>query len=162
VPPTSSPNRPDELDPSGDLAAIGQACFALHARMTARLLSRHYDAAVRREGLTLAQFGLLGAIAHDETAAERPRSDGALAEKLGMERTTLLRNIRLLAARGWIERRADGGRGLQHRLTEEGRAVLVRAIPLWQTAQRQVEQRLAGIGADEARRAMRALRRASR
>ena len=41
-----------------DLEAIGRSCFALHARMTARLLSRTYEAALRPLGLTLPQFGI--------------------------------------------------------------------------------------------------------
>ena len=48
-----------------DLEAIGKACFALHARMTARLLSRIYDAALRPVGLKLPQFGILGAIGYE-------------------------------------------------------------------------------------------------
>src|SRR5215218_588049 len=74
-----------------DLAAIGRACFALHARMTARLLTRVYDAAVRPTGLRFAQFGLLGAIAHGSATSQT-----ALADRLGLERTTLVRNLKFL------------------------------------------------------------------
>ena len=56
-----------------DLEAIGKACFALHARMTARLLSRVYDGALRPIGLKLPQFGILGAIGHGTPVSE----DGA-------------------------------------------------------------------------------------
>ena len=71
-----------------DLEAIGKTCFALHARMTARLLSRTYEAALRPLGLKLPQFGILGAIGHGTTASET-----VLAGKLGLERTTLVRNL---------------------------------------------------------------------
>jgi DNA-binding MarR family transcriptional regulator len=116
---------------STDLAAIGRACFALHARMTARLLTRVYDAAVRPSGLRFAQFGLLGAIAHGSTTSET-----ALAERLAMERTTLVRNLKLLEDKGWIEPVTGDGRGVRHRLTDEGLAILERAIPMWERAQR--------------------------
>jgi len=141
----------------GDLAAIGRACFALHARMTARLLTRVYDAAVRPTGLRFAQFGLLGAIAHGSAT-----SHTALADRLGLERTTLVRNLKFLEQKGWIEATPGGGRGLAHRLTPAGREILAHAIPLWERAQADIEARLGGIDPDAARGAMRALRKAAR
>ena len=145
-----------EVPGSADLEAIGKACFALHARMTARLLSRAYEAAMRPCGLTVAQFGLLGTIGHGGTMSET-----ALAEGLGLERTTLIRNLKILAKKGWVEpARGDGG-GLRHRLTPAGAEVLRAAIPLWQTAQHEVESRLAGADPDEIRHAMRVLRKAA-
>ncbi|MCC2650914.1 MAG: hypothetical protein K0Q60_1069 [Microvirga sp.] len=139
-----------------DLETIGRSCFALHARMTARLLSRTYEAALRPLGLKLPQFGILGAIGHGTTASET-----VLAERLGLERTTLVRNLKLLNQNGWIEPLPGEGRGLRHRLTPAGQAILEAAIPLWQQAQAQVESRLKDMEGDEARRAMRALRKAS-
>src|SRR6187402_3330159 len=140
------------LSPMTDLEAIGKACFALHARMTARLLSRVYDAAMRPADLRLAQFGLHGAIA----------SETALAERLGLERTTLVRNLKLLEDKGWIEPVAGDGRGVRHRLTEAGRKKFESAIPLWEAAQRRIEDKLGEVEPDDARLALRALRKASR
>ena len=139
-----------------DLEAIGKTCFALHARMTARLLSRTYEAALRPIGLKLPQFGILGAIGHGTMSSET-----VLAGKLGLERTTLVRNLKLLAQNGWIEPIPGEGRGLRHRLTPEGQALLEAAIPLWQQAQSQLEGKLKDLDAEEARRAMRALRKAA-
>ena len=139
-----------------DLEAIGRTCFALHARMTARLLSRTYEAALRPLGLKLPQFGILGAVGHGATVSET-----VLAERLGLERTTLVRNLKILAQNGWIEPIAGNGRGQRHRLTPSGQAILEAAIPLWQQAQDRLEARLTGTEADEARRAMRALRKAA-
>jgi len=140
-----------------DLAAIGRACFALHARMTARLLTRVYDAAVRPTGLRFAQFGLLGAIAHGSATSQT-----ALADRLGLERTTLVRNLKFLEQKGWIEATPGGGRGLANRLTPAGREILARAIPLWERAQADIEARLGGTDPDAARDALRALRKAAR
>ena len=140
-----------------DLEAIGKACFALHARMTARLLSRVYDAAMRPADLRLAQFGLLGAIAHGSATSET-----ALAERLGLERTTLVRNLKLLEEKGWIEPVPGNGRGVRHRLTDAGREKLESAVPLWEAAQRRIEEKLGDVQPDAARQAMRALRKASR
>ncbi len=140
---------------SQELEAIGKACFVLHARMTARLLSRAYEAAMRPAGLTVAQFSLLGTIGHGGTPTKT-----ALAERLGLERTTLIRNLKILAHRGWIEPMPGDGRGLRHRLTPAGAETLRAAIPLWEGAQRQVEARLSGADPDGVRHAMRALRKA--
>jgi DNA-binding MarR family transcriptional regulator len=139
-----------------DLEAIGKTCFALHARMTARLLSRTYEAALRPLGLKLPQFGILGAIGHGTTASET-----VLADRLGLERTTLVRNLKVLAENGWIEPVTGDGRGLRHRLTPAGQAILEAAIPLWQMTQDQLEAKLKDTDAEEARRAMRALRKAA-
>jgi DNA-binding MarR family transcriptional regulator len=139
-----------------DLEAIGKTCFALHARMTARLLSRTYEAALRPLGLKLPQFGILGAIGHGTTASET-----VLADRLGLERTTLVRNLKVLAENCWIEPVTGDGRGLRHRLTPAGQAILEAAIPLWQKAQDQLEAKLKDTDAEEARRAMRALRKAA-
>ena len=139
-----------------DLEAIGKTCFALHVRMTARLLSRTYEAALRPLGLKLPQFGILGAIGHGTTASET-----VLADRLGLERTTLVRNLKVLAENGWIEPVTGDGRGLRHRLTPAGQAILEAAIPLWQKAQDQLEAKLKDTDGEEARKAMRALRKAS-
>lgn len=139
-----------------DLEAIGRTCFALHARMTARLLSRSYEAALRPLGLKLPQFGILGTIGHGSTASET-----VLAERLGLERTTLVRNLKLLTQNGWIEPIPGEGRGLRHRLTPAGQTILEAAIPLWQQAQSRLEAKLKDMNAEEARKAMRALRKAA-
>ncbi|WP_201837120.1 MarR family winged helix-turn-helix transcriptional regulator [Microvirga zambiensis] len=139
-----------------DLEAIGRTCFALHARMTARLLSRAYEAALRPLGLKLPQFGILGAIGHGATVSET-----ILAERLGLERTTLVRNLKILTQNGWIEPIPEKGRGLRHRLTPAGQTLLDAAIPLWRQAQERLEARLNGTDAEEARMAMRALRKAA-
>ncbi len=139
-----------------DLDAIGKACFALHARMTARILSRAYESALRPVGLKIPQFGILGSIGHGTTLSET-----ALAERLGLERTTLVRNLKTLVDKGWIEPVSGDGRGQRHRLTPAGRAVLEAAIPLWEQAQHQLEARLADTDPDGVRQAMRSLRKAA-
>ncbi len=140
-----------------DLDAIGKACLALHARMTARLLSRAYEAALRPVGLKVPQFGILATVAHGANPSET-----ALAEQLGLERTTLVRNLKVLAEKGWIEPVAGEGRSLRHQLTPAGRATLEAAVPLWREAQRAIESRLPEGEAETARQAMRSLRKAAR
>ena len=154
-PEASAPAAAAQTPPG--LEAIGKACFALHARMTARLLTRTYEAAMRPLGLKIPQFGILGSIAHGPMTSET-----ALADRLGLERTTLVRNLKTLTDKGWLEPVPGDGRGQRHQLTAAGRQVLEAAIPLWEEAQREVEARLQGAEPDDIRQAMRALRKATR
>lgn len=62
-----------------------------------------------------------------------------LSEWLGMERTTLLRNLRPLQRDGLI-RIKGGGRGghVKLEITEKGRKALAKMLPAWRSAQDKV------------------------
>lgn len=79
----------------------------------------------------MTQFTLLGALALGGSA-----SINEISHALVIDRTTLTRNLRLLRQAGLVTARA-GQRGREQRLslTDEGRATLARAIPLWRAAQ---------------------------
>lgn len=140
-----------------DVEAAGLACYALHSRMTARALTRAYDAAMRPVGLRIPQFGILGAVALDLDLSET-----ALAARLGLERTTLVRNLKLLERRGWVEKAVGTPPGVRHRLTAAGREVLAAAMPAWKAAQDGIEQGLAPGEGGYAMSTLRSLRRATR
>jgi DNA-binding MarR family transcriptional regulator len=106
---------------------VGALCFGLHSRMTARAVSRAYNDRFRPLDLQGTQFSLLVAV---NRAADVPIA--ALADHLGAEASTLLRNLKIMEARGLI---AGGGgrgrRGRRLRLTPAGEALLARAMPIW-------------------------------
>jgi len=62
-----------------------------------------------------------------------------LSEWLGMERTTLLRNLRPLQRDGLV-RAKGGGRGghVELEITEKGRRTLAKLHPAWRSAQEKV------------------------
>jgi len=62
-----------------------------------------------------------------------------LSEWLGMERTTLLRNLRPLQRDGLV-RAKRGGRGghLELEITTKGRTALAKTLPAWRSAQDKV------------------------
>lgn len=120
-----------------EIAARGLACYALQARKTANVLARAYNAVIAGEGLEISQFSTLCAIALDNS-----HSVSALAESLGVDRSTLVRNLARLEALGLITRRAQGRR-VRHGLEPAGRAVLERALPRWSQIQDEIEQALA-------------------
>jgi DNA-binding MarR family transcriptional regulator len=62
---------------------------------------------------------------------------GELAESLGLERTTLTRNLAVLEAQGWVNvsiRDADA-RSRFVKATSKGRKVISAALPAWRRAQ---------------------------
>ena len=67
-----------------------------------------------------------------------------LAEALGMDRTTLTRNIALLSANGWADSRLADEDARAHviSVTDRGRAVAFAALPAWRKAQASVAEAL--------------------
>jgi DNA-binding MarR family transcriptional regulator len=108
-------------------------CACSQVRRVARKLSSLYDTLLSPEGLTITQYSLLANI---ERAGQL--SHTVLAEKVGMERTTLTRNLRPLTRARWVAA-ATGQDRRQHllQLTAAGRRKLLRSLPLWEEAQRQ-------------------------
>jgi DNA-binding MarR family transcriptional regulator len=108
-------------------------CTCSQARRFARKLSSLYDALLSPEDLTITQYSLLADI---ERAGQL--SHAVLAEKVGMDRTTLTRNLRPLTRAKWVT--AETGEDRRQRLlqlTAAGRRKLLRSLPLWEEAQRQ-------------------------
>jgi DNA-binding MarR family transcriptional regulator len=108
-------------------------CVCSQVRKLARKLSSLYDAFLAPAGLTITQFSLL---VHIARAGQLGHT--LLAEKVGMERTTLTRNLRPLT-RAKLVITATGLDRRQHllQLTAAGKRKLVRSLPLWEKAQRQ-------------------------
>jgi DNA-binding MarR family transcriptional regulator len=126
------------------MADIDCTCSAL--RRAARRLSQSYDTALAPEGLGVSQYAVLGTLA--KRSGEAP-TVGELAERLGLDRTTLAHNLRPLERDGFIRLTADRSDGRLRRvvLTEAGRDKRERCLPLWRSAQDGFEAR---FGAESA------------
>jgi DNA-binding MarR family transcriptional regulator len=103
----------------------------MNIRLAARLISRFLESRMQATGLTLAQFGLMTHIASagDDTI-------GSLAERAGLDQSTLSRNLRHLEQAGLIEIAAVE-QDLRRRavwLTEKGARRLEAAVPAWRHA----------------------------
>jgi DNA-binding MarR family transcriptional regulator len=136
---------------------VSDTCVCLHARMTARVVTRAYDEALAPLGLEATQFTLLAAI-----MGNPERSITALAERLALERSSLSRNLKLLQARGLIAPAGAGGRAAAYRVTEAGEALLELAFPLWSAAQKRTESAVGELTWTVTRDTLRQLRRAFR
>ena len=128
--------------------------LCLHAQRAARALARRFDDALRPLGLTNGQFSLMMALNRPE-----PPPMGPVAALLAMDRTTLTAAVKPLSRRGLVLVLPDprDRRGRRLALTEEGRGLLARALPVWVETHAAVEAGLAGIDADALRAGLKAL-----
>lgn len=133
---------------------VRDRCLCLHAQRAARALARRFDEALRPFGLTNGQFSLMMALNRPE-----PPGMGPVAELLGMDRTTLTAMLKPLRRRGLVAVTPDARDRRQRRLalTAEGKALLARAVPVWQRTHEAIERRLAGSEAQRLRDDLRAL-----
>jgi DNA-binding MarR family transcriptional regulator len=119
---------------------VMQTCAAMRSRTVARKITRLYDEALRPVGITLGQFTTLIGI-----SIARPKSISGFAEKLGMERSTLTRNLKVLETMGLIEIGPEQyRRSREMRVTAKGERVLEEAYPHWERAQDALRGRIGG------------------
>jgi len=117
---------------------VVESCMCHKVRMAARAVTRAYDAALRPVGLRATQFAVLVAV-----ATEGAVSITALAESMGMDRSTLTRNVRPLAKDGLLTVGREGWhRSRTIEITERGRARVREALPLWERAQAALKRQL--------------------
>lgn len=129
---------------------ISKNCAVLRTRKAARIVSRYYDEALRPLGIKNTQLSLLVAI-----KVGAPDSISAFADRMGIERTTLTRNLQLLEKKGFIEVGPEGYRRARAmRLLPFGQATLEKALPLWQQAQDTIEDKLGASHWQEAKAAL--------
>ncbi|MET3527095.1 DNA-binding MarR family transcriptional regulator [Phenylobacterium koreense] len=131
-------------------------CFGHRSRKAARAVTRAFNQRLKPFGLNISQYVLLGVIARGEH-----RSVAAMAEEVGVEPSALLRNLKLLEARGLVA--GEGGRGRGGRrlaVTPAGADLIEATIPSWRQAQADLASLLEGK-ADETRQALVRLERAA-
>ena len=111
---------------------IAETCSAWNARAAARRITRFFDQRLAPAGFGVAQLGLMA-----EIALTTDDSFGALALRMGLDQSTLSRNLRVLESDQLVEI-ATAERDLRRRavwLTEKGVRKLEAALPLWRAAQ---------------------------
>lgn len=112
-------------------------CFCANIKRAENKITSLYNRYLEKAGITRGQYALLVHI--DENPAI---SVSALAEKVGLERTTLVRNLKPLKTRGLILDTARKGRSCSLELSESGREVLAVAKIYWQQAQDDMQAQL--------------------
>ena len=131
------PSQPETVD---YMATAG--CYCLASRQAARKITRLYDSGMQQSGIRATQFTILSQLM---LRGEMPV--GRLAGLLGMERTTLTRNLALLEAERWISTKpGEDPRARLIAITAQGRGMVRRAFPSWSKAQAQVGKMLGADG----------------
>ena len=132
--------QPSEPDVTDYMACA--SCFCLASRQAARRITRLYDSRMQPSGIRATQFTVLSQLM---LRGEMPI--GKLASILGMERTTLTRNLTLLEQQKWISSKAgDDPRSRMIAITAQGRGMVRRGFPHWSKAQAQVGKMLGADG----------------
>jgi DNA-binding MarR family transcriptional regulator len=119
-----------------DAARLIEICPAANSRLVARRITQFFEREMAETGLSVAQLGLMAQI-----AAASDDTLGALAARMGLEQSTLSRNLQTLESAGLVEIANVEG-DLRRRaalLTDAGAARLEAAIPVWRKAQAKLE-----------------------
>jgi DNA-binding MarR family transcriptional regulator len=132
-----------EIVPYETTLRVRDCCLCLHVQRAARALARRFDVALRPVGLTNGQFSLLMSLNRPEPPPMAP-----VASLLAMDRTTLTAALKPLERRGLVEILTDPAdrRGRLLKLTDGGKAVLARAVPIWEKTHGEIEAPLGDGG----------------
>ena len=123
-----------EADDKQYIARMGQNCACFNLRRAARLVTQKYDKVLKQAGLTANQFSIL-VTAYTQDGLGMLK----LAKILGMERTTLTRNVAILDRLGFVQ--IISGRDKRERrivITPKGKDTMQHALPFWQKAQEEI------------------------
>jgi DNA-binding MarR family transcriptional regulator len=135
----SSPDQPLHETLVADARAAVDACAGWNARLAARRITSFLNRRMRDSSLSLAQFGLMAQI-----AAARDGGLSELAQRTGLDQSTLSRNLQVLEAAGLVEIAADGADARRRavRLTGKGARSLEAGLADWRRAHGELAKRL--------------------
>jgi DNA-binding MarR family transcriptional regulator len=133
---------------------VRDCCLCLHVQRAARALARRFDDAMRPLDLTNGQFSLMMALNRP-----KPPAMTEVAALLVVDRTTLTAALKPLERRGLLRVTIDPAdrRSRLMTLTQKGRRLLARAVPVWERTHRRVEGLLPDGNPDGLRNNLRAL-----
>ena len=117
---------------------LASQCLCINLRRAARGVSRYYDGALDGFGINVAQYSLLSNLAR----LDQP-SISSLAEAMGLDRSTLGRNLRVLEGEGLVA--LAEGEDLRNRiveLTEAGHARLAGGVAAWEGGEQRLIDKL--------------------
>lgn len=113
------------------IARLSSVCICNNLRRAARLVTNYYDKLLEPAGLRVSQATILVVLylSGEQTISE-------LAAQLELDRTTMTRNLKPLAQKGFLTI-APGSdqRTRVVALTPDGEAALLEVLPLWEQTQ---------------------------
>jgi DNA-binding MarR family transcriptional regulator len=136
------------------VSPYASGCVCTSLRMASRVVTRRYDRALARAGLSAASYSILARL-----HAEGELALGELAARLALDRTTLSRELRPLVDGGLV--RLGGDPADRRRrivaLSDDGARAVARARPLWAEAQAELAEEFGLDRADALRAELHAL-----
>jgi DNA-binding MarR family transcriptional regulator len=108
-----------------------KSCVCFNLRRAARIVTQFYDSEMRRHGVRPTQASILAVL-----SAKESWNMTELSDCLGLERTSLVRNLQPLQRDGLVT--ADGGvrgRRVELAITAKGRKQVEKFMPAWRAAQ---------------------------
>jgi DNA-binding MarR family transcriptional regulator len=115
-----------------------RGCTNFRLRHLMRQVGRHYDAEVAKSGLKTTQYSLLSHVLH--LGPLRPVD---LAQAMGIEASTLSRNLKPMIAAGWLlQGEGPDARSRLIEITDDGRKKRTEAQRHWRAAQEQLNELL--------------------
>jgi len=120
-----------------DMSAV-ENCVCFNLRRVTRAVTQFYDSEMRRHGIRPTQGTILSSL-----QAKDSWNMAELSDWLGMERTTLVRNLQPLQRDGLVQA-VGGGRGnrVELTITTKGRKQVEKLTPAWKAAQSAVVKTL--------------------
>ena len=113
-------------------------CSCFYLRRAARLVTRQYAEAMKPAGLKSGQFSVLAILYH-----QGPLTITELADRMGLERTSLSRSLRPMEKNDLVSISAEQSQRRRFiELTKNGHAVFENALPYWERAQQEFRQQL--------------------
>lgn len=114
------------------------SCYCINLRNASGVVAKIYDEYLAPYGITVRQYSMMRNLEYLGEA-----SVTALAERIGLERTSVVRMLRPLTDRGYILDKADSGkRDRRLVLSAAGKKLIEEAIPAWKTAQKEIEDKI--------------------
>ncbi len=134
-----TPNQPLHKRLVADARAAVDTCAGWNARLAARRITAFLNRRMQGSSLSLVQFGLMAQIAsaRDDTLTK-------LAQRTGLDQSTLSRNLQVLEAAGLVEI-AAGDKDARRRavwLTAKGAQSLRAGLTDWKLAHGELAKRL--------------------
>lgn len=111
---------------------VESSCYCTNLRRSAGILTDFYDDALKETGLTVAQYSLLINLSRLGKA-----NITHWAEYIGLDRSTMVRNVKLLQKREYIEE--TDGNGKTFCLSATGEQILSEAVQAWNRAQDEIK-----------------------
>ena len=113
-------------------------CYCINIRNASGIMTKIYDEHLMPYGITIRQYSIMKNLGKLGEA-----SVTVLADYLGLERTSVVRMLRPLRQKGYInDAAAAGKRDRRLSLSDEGKILLASAASAWQAAQDEIERKI--------------------